>query len=230
MKRTVERIGPFVPAFATAGASVCVSALLLATGPQTLGPQTVVPPLTTEAGRIVVALSPPRKISPGGPSPVARSADRRSLSSPARGAAPPASASHRPSTQTNPVGAWSPPPRSPASPAPPATGPTPSAPAVQASTGKAKPGWGYGDPNHDHTGPPGKKANGKKNQAAPPGAGPPTPADAQHGSGGKKSTGPPPKGTNDRKDQATPTAAAPPTAAGAEHGSVQNGEKKSTGG
>jgi hypothetical protein len=234
MKRTVERIGPLVPAFATAGASVCVSSLLLATGPQTLGPQTVVPPLTSEAGRIVAALSPPGQISAGGRNPIARPADRRSLSSPTHGPAPPAPASHRPSTQANPVGASSPPPRSPASPppAPPATGPTPSAPAVQASTGKAKPGWGYGDPNHDHTGPPGKKANGKKNQAASTGAGPPTAVDAQHGSvqnGGKKSTGPPPKRTNDRKGQATPTAAGPPAAAGAEHGSVQNGEKKSTG-
>jgi hypothetical protein len=26
-----------------------------------------------------------------------------------------------------------------------------------------KPGWGYGDPNHDHTGPPGQSVNPGKN-------------------------------------------------------------------
>ena len=53
----------------------------------------------------------------------------------------------------------------------------------------SKPGWGNGDPNHDHTGPPGKES---KNQATSPGL--PEPAAAasdQHGSdqnGEKKST------------------------------------------
>ncbi len=234
MKWTVERFGPLVPAFATAGASVCVSSLLLATGPQTLGPQSVLPPLTSEAGRVVASLSPSAQISSAGRSPVAPPADRRSLSSPARGPAPPAPASHRPSTQAGPVGASSPPPQSRPSPPPaaPVTGPTASAPAVQASAGKGKPGWGYGDPNHDHTGPPGKRADGRKSQAASTGAGSPTRADAQNDSvqkGGKKSTGPPGKGANDGKDQATSAGAGPPAATGGQHGPVQDGEKKSTG-
>jgi hypothetical protein len=234
MKWTVERFGPLVPALATAGASVCVSSLLLATGPQTLGPQGVVPPLTSEAGRTVASLSPSTQVSPGGRSPVARQADRRSLSSPARLRAPSAPASPRPLKQVSPVGASSPPPQSHPSvpPAPPVIAPTASVPAVQASTGKAKPGWGYGDPNHDHTGPPGKRADGRKSQAASTGARPPTRADAQHDSvqkGGKKSTGPPGKGANGQKDEATSTEAGPPAATGAQHGPVQNGEKKSTG-
>lgn len=234
MKRTVERFGPLVPAFATAGASVCVSSLLLATGPQTLGPQSVVPPLTSEAGRVVASLSPSAQISSGGGSPVAPPAVHRSLSSPARGPAPSGPASHRPSTKVSPVGASSPPPLSHPSPpsAPPVTGPTASVPAVQASTVKGKPGWGYGDPNHEHTGPPGKGAKERKDKAASAGAGPPTKVDAQRDSiqnGEKKSTGSPGKGANDRKDQATSAGAGPPAATGAEHGPVQNGEKKSTG-
>ncbi|HYY63778.1 MAG TPA: hypothetical protein VE688_04140 [Gaiellaceae bacterium] len=37
------------------------------------------------------------------------------------------------------------------------TTPPPSVPVVQASADKgSRPGWGHGDPNHDHTGPPGK--------------------------------------------------------------------------
>jgi hypothetical protein len=232
MKRTVERFGPLVPAIATAGASVCVSSLLLATGPQTLGPQTVAPPLTSEAGRVVASLSPPASISSVGRGPVAPPADRRSLSSPARGPAP--SASHRPSTQVKPIGASSPPPQShPSAPtAPPVAGPTVSAPAVQASTDTAKPGWGYGDPNHDHTGPPGKGANGRKSQTASAATDPPRRADGQNDGGQhgqKKSTGPPGNGAGDRKDQTTSAPAQPPAAAADEHGSVQSGEKKSTG-
>jgi hypothetical protein len=233
MKWTVERFGPLVPAFATAGASVCVSSLLLATGPQTLGPQSVVPPLTSEAGRVVASLSPSAQISSAGRSPVAPRADGRSLSSPARGPTTSAPASHRPSTQASPVGASSPPPQShPSAPsAPPVTGPTASLPIVQASTGKAKPGWGYGDPNHDHTGPPGKAVKGNKDQAASTGPGPPARAGTQRGAvqnGENKSTAPPGKGANDRKDQATSAGAGPPAATGGQHG-VQDGEKKSTG-
>ena len=235
MKWTVERFGPLVPAFATAGASVCVSSLLLATGPQTLGPQSVVPPLTSEAGRVVASLSPPAQISSGGRSPAAPPVVHRSLSSPARGPARSAPASHRPPTQVSPVGTSSPPTQShPSSPppAPPVAGHTASVPVVQASTGKGKPGWGYGDPNHEHTGPPGKRAKERKDKAASAGARPPTQADAQNASvqnGEKKSKGSPGKGANDRKDQATSTGAGPPAATGAEHGPVQNGEKKSTG-
>jgi hypothetical protein len=46
----VARIGPLLPAFATVGASLCASSLLLTTGPQALGPPPVVPPLTTKVG------------------------------------------------------------------------------------------------------------------------------------------------------------------------------------
>jgi len=234
MKRTVERFGPLVPAIATAGASVCVSSLLLATGPQTLGPQSVVLPLTREAGRVVASLSPPASISSVGRGPVAPSADRRSLSSPARRPSPSAPPSHRPSTQVSPVGASPPPPQLHPSPppTPPATGPTASSPAVQASTSRAKPGWGYGDPNHDHTGPPGKGANGRKSQTASAATDPPTRADGQNDSvqhGEKKSTGSPGKPAGDRKDQTTSASAQPPAVTPDEHGSVQSGEKKSTG-
>jgi hypothetical protein len=234
MKWTVERFGPLVPAIATAGASVCVSSLLLATGPQTLGPQSVVPPLTSEAGRVVASLSPPASTSSVGKSRVAPPTNRRSLSSPARAPAPSAPPSHRPSTQVSPIGASPPPPQLHPSPPPtlPATGPTASSPAVQASTGKGKPGWGYGDPNHDHTGPPGKGANRQKSQVASAATDPPTRADGQNDSvqhGEKRSTGSPGKAAGDRKDQTTSAPAQSPAAAPDEHGSVQNGEKKSTG-
>src|SRR6266566_6361084 len=66
MKGVVERIGPLVPAFATVGASICVSSLLLSTGPQALGPPLVVPPLTREVGRIAASLLlPAQRLSPG---------------------------------------------------------------------------------------------------------------------------------------------------------------------
>src|SRR5207244_3453243 len=85
----------------------------------------------------------------------------------------------------------------PSPPPAPAVAPAPAPVTVaQATTDKgkppkdgSKPGWGNGDPNHDHTGPPGKES---KNQATSPGL--PEPAAAasdQHGSdqnGEKKST------------------------------------------
>ena len=112
---------------------------------------------------------------------------------------------HRSSRQVSPVGASAaplpspptPPPSPPSPPPAPAVAPAPAPVTVaQATTDKgkppkdgSKPGWGNGDPNHDHTGPPGKQS---KNQATSPG--PPEPAAAasdQHGSdqnGEKKST------------------------------------------
>jgi hypothetical protein len=201
MKRTVARIGPFVPAFATVGASVCVSSLLLATEPQALGPSPVVPPLTREVGRIVASLSPSAQLLSRGRGPAARPADRRTLSAPARVRATSPPSSHRVSRQVSRVGAPSatpPPAPSPPSPPPVARSPA-SAPVAQAPTDKGKPpkgtnkpGWGHGDLSHDHTGPPGKGSKGQTNQP-------------------------------------TPAPAGPAVAAGARQGSVQNGEKKSTG-
>jgi hypothetical protein len=59
-----------------------------------------------------------------------------------------------------------PPPSPPSPPAPPlVTPPPPSVATVQTDPDKAfKPGWGHGDPNHEHTGPPGK---GRKSEATP---------------------------------------------------------------
>jgi hypothetical protein len=203
MKRTVERIGPLAPAFATAGASVWLSSLLLATVPQALGPPPVVPPLTREVGRIVALLSPSAQLLLRGRSQAARPADRRSLSVPARARATSTPSTHRVSRQVGRAGAPSatpPPPPAPSPPpAPPVTPPPASVPVAQAPTDKGnrpkdrnKPGWGHGDPNHDHTGSPGKGSNGQKNQATSPGAGPPPTAGRQRGfvqNGEKKSTG-----------------------------------------
>ena len=60
----------------------------------------------------------------------------------------------------------SPPPSPPSPPAPPPATPTPpAAPVVQTTPAKgSRPGWGHGDPNHDHSGPPGK---GRKSEAPP---------------------------------------------------------------
>ena len=202
MKGMVERIGPLVPAFATVGASVCVSSLLLAAGPQTLGPLPVVPPPTREVGRVVVSLSPPAPPLSRGRGPAARPAERRSRSAPPRALATSTPISHPSSKQVSRVGAPPAPPPSPSNPppAPPVTPQPASVTVSQATTDKTKkpksgnkPGWGHGDPNHNHTGPPGKASQGKKNEATSPQSGPPVPADRQHGSGQngeKKSTGP----------------------------------------
>jgi hypothetical protein len=188
----VERIGPLVPAFATVGASVCVSSLFLATVPHVLGPPPVVPPLTREAERVVVSLSPPAQLLSHGRSRVAHPADRRSLSAPARGSVTSTPSSHHVSRPVSPIGASPPLPLPPNPPsAPPVTLPPPSVPPAQpsANTGKRpkdsnKPGWGHGDPNHDHTGPPGKgpKGQGQANQPTTAGEGPPVAAGDQHGS------------------------------------------------
>jgi hypothetical protein len=196
MKQMVARIGPLLPAFATVGASVCASSLLLTTGPQALGPPPVVPPLTTKVGRVVASFSPPARPLSHSRGPATRP-DRRSLSAPA----PRSATSRGSSTPVSPVGASKAPPPSPpspASPAPPATPPPASVPIPKVSTDKQKrpedankPGWGHGDPNHDHAGPPGKGSKGQKNQATTTPAAPPVPEGDKHGSGqngGKKST------------------------------------------
>lgn len=201
MKQMVARIGPLLPAFATVGASVCASSLLLATGPQALGPPPVVPPLTTKVGRVVASFSPPAQHLSRSRGPSARPADRRSLSAPAPRSATSTPTSRGSSRPVSPVGASKAPPPSPTSPtstAPPVTPPPGSVPIPKVSTEKEtrpkdgnKPGWGQGDPNHDHTGPPGKRPTGKKNQATTAPAAPPVPEGGQPGSGqngGKKST------------------------------------------
>jgi hypothetical protein len=198
VKQTVERIGPLVPAFATVGASVCASSLFLTMLPQALGPQPVVPPLTREVQRAVVSLSPPAQLLSRGRSRPARPADRRSSSAPARGSATSTPSLHHVSRQVSPIGASAPlpPPPNPP-PAPTVTLPAPSVPLAQASAGKGKrpkdgnkPGWGHGDPNHVHTGPPGKGPKSQENHATTGGSGPPVAAGDQHGSsqnGDKKS-------------------------------------------
>jgi hypothetical protein len=241
MTRVIQRIGPLFPAVATAGASVCVSSLLLATGPQTLGPPPVVPPLTSEAGRIVASLSPPAHKLSAGLSRVARSADGRSLSSQARRPAASTPAARHPSQPGGESGPSSPTPPSPPSPpsaptvTPPAPTPAPPAKVIKASTANAKPGWGHGDPNHVHTGPRGQASKGPKSQVPDTGTAAPKPKPAKTHPGSaqddtKKSTSPPPgKASNDRKDQGTPTGAVPPPAAPDERGSAPGKEKKSTG-
>ena len=238
MTRAIQRIGPLFPAVATAGASVCVSSLLLATGPQTLGPSPVVPPLTREAGRIVASLSPPAHKSSVGRARVEQSTERRNLSQPASASSTPRPA--RPpspgpddtgeASRPRPESPSSPPPTPPVRPPEPTV--TPPAQVVQPATVDTKPGWGHGDPNHVHTGPPGKASTGRKSRAASTAAGTPTALDTKRGSaqdGAKKSTPPPGKGSNDRKGQGTSTGAVPPPAAPDERGSASNGEKKSTG-
>ena len=193
MKRTVERIGPLVPALATVGASVCVSSLFLTAVPHTLGPLPVAPPVTRQVERAVVSLSPPAQLLSRGRSRVARPTDRRSLSAPARRSAMSTPSSQRVSRQVSRVGPSAPqlPPQNPP-PAQPVTLAPPSVPVGQASADKAKrpkdsnkPGWGHGDPNHDHTGPPGKGSKGQENQAPTAGAGLPVAAGDQHGSSQK---------------------------------------------
>jgi hypothetical protein len=200
MMQMVARIGPLLPAFATVGASVCTSSLLLTTGPQALGPPPVVPPLTTKVGRVVASFSRPAQPLSRNRGPTGRAADRRSLSPPAPRSATSTPTSRRSSSPVSPVGAskaTQPSPPSPASTAPPATPPPASAPIPKVSTDKEKrskdgnkPGWGHGDPNHDHTGPPGKGSTGQENQATTTPSAPPLPEGDQHGSGkdgGKKS-------------------------------------------
>jgi hypothetical protein len=200
MKQMVARIGPLLPAFATVGASVCASSLLLTTGPQALGPPPVAPPLTTKVGRVVASFSPPAQPLSRSRGPAARPANRRSLSAPARRSATSTPTSRGSSRPVSPVGASNAPPPSPspAPPAPPVTRPPASVPIPKVSADKEKrpkdgnkPGWGHGDPNHDHTGPPGKRSTGQENQATTTPAAPPVPEGDQHGSGqhgGKKST------------------------------------------
>jgi hypothetical protein len=71
-----------------------------------------------------------------------------------------------PAPQQPPVPPPTPPPPPPSPPAPPPVTPTPpAAPLVQTTANKgSRPGWGHGDPNHGHTGPPGK---GPKSEAPP---------------------------------------------------------------
>jgi hypothetical protein len=205
MKRAVERIGPLVPALATVGASICASSLLLAPGPQTLEPHPVVPSFTSEAGRVVASLpppaQPPSRVRPRGPS----SPDRRSRSAPAQALATSTPNLHRSSRQGGRLEASAPPPLPPP-PSPPSPPPSPPVtpqpnpePVTQPPTQNEKrskdgsrPGWGHGDPNHDHTGPPGKGSKRQENKATTIEAEAPAPMGDQHGphqNGDKKSPG-----------------------------------------
>jgi len=215
--RVVERIGPLAPAFATVGASVCVSSLLLTTVPHALGPSQGVPPLKGETGPASVTVSPLKRLVPHGQSRVARAADHPIPAGPSRASTTPTPSSPSVPTQVSPIGTPShtttpPPPALPGpTPAPPAASPPVSVTVAAPPTDKrkpakdtSKPGWGHGDPNHDHTGPPGKGSKNQKNQQTPPAQAPPA-------------------------TQPTPPAPAPPATPGTEHGSPQSGKKKSGG-
>jgi len=215
--RVVERIGPLAPAFATVGASLCVSSLLLTTVPHALGPSPGVPPLKGETRPASVAVSPLKRLVPHARNRVARPADRPIPAGPTRASTTSTPSSRNVSTQVSPIGTSSPAP-TPPPPAPP--GPTPAPPAASPPvtvtvaappTDKrklpkdtSKPGWGHGDPNHGHTGPPGKGSKDQKSQPTPPVPAPPA-------------------------SQPPPPVAAPPATPGAEHGSPQSGKKKSEG-
>jgi hypothetical protein len=190
--RVVERIGPLVPAIATVGASVCVTSLLLTTVPHALGPPPGVPPLESPARPASVSVSPLTHLVSH--SRVARSPEHRRSARPARASNTLTPPSRPVPTQVS-QGA-SPPPPAPTSPPSPPT--PPAAPSVTppasvtvapATPDKPKrpkdttrPGWGHGDPNHDHTGPPGNPAKGQKDQTTPPQAGPPATPGTEHGS------------------------------------------------
>jgi hypothetical protein len=208
MKRVVERIGPLVPALATVGASICASSLLLAPGPQTLEPHAVVPSFTREAGRVVASLPPPAQPPSRVRAPVARSPGRRSLSAAARVSAASTPNLHRSSSQVGRPAASATPPPSPPSPPPSPPSPPPSPPVTpqptpepvtQAPTQNEKPpkdgsrpGWGHGDPNHDHTGPPSKGSKRQEDKPTTVGTGALAPVGDQHGphqNGDKKSPG-----------------------------------------
>jgi hypothetical protein len=200
MKRAVERIGPVVPALATV-ASICVSSLLLATGPQTLEPHPVVPSFTPGVGRVIASFPRSAQPVPRGRARVARSPARRSLSAPVRRPATSTPNPDRSSSQVGRLEASAPSPPSPPS-APPAPTVTPQ-PAPEPGTHAPKqtdkrpkdgnrPGWGHGDPNHDHTGPPGKGSKRQEDKAPPVGAGAPAAVGDQHDprqNGEKKSPG-----------------------------------------
>jgi hypothetical protein len=201
MQRVVERIGPLVTALATVGASIGVSSILLANGPQTLAPHPVVPSFTNEVGRVVASLSPPTQLPSRARAPVAHPPHRRSPSAPARASAPPTPILHRSSRQVSrPEASEPPPPSRPSTPLAPPVTPQPIAePGTQALMQSKKrpkdgnrPGWGHGDPNHDHTGPPGKGSKRQEDKPATVGVGAPVAQDDQHGphqNGEKKSPG-----------------------------------------
>jgi hypothetical protein len=190
--RVVERIGPLVPAIATVGASVCVTSLLVTTVPHALGPPPGVPPLKSPARPASVSVSPLTHLVSH--SRVARSPEHRSSARPARASNTLTPPSRPVPTQ---VSQGASPPARPAPPSPPSPPAPPAAPSVTppasvtvapATPDKPKrpkdttrPGWGHGDPNHDHTGPPGKSTKGQKDQTTPPQAAPPA-TPTEHGS------------------------------------------------
>jgi hypothetical protein len=208
MKRTVERIVPLVPAAAAVGASLCASSLLFTTPPQPVGPRPVATPVTGQVGRVVATPVPLTQPASRRAAPVVRPRGLHALGAQARRAETPAPPpSHHPTRKGSPVGDSKTPPPSTGPPPAPAPSPSPAPVSVpQVSTNQAppakggsRPGWGHGDQNHDHTGPPGKRSKGQDAQTAPqppPAAQPteapqPTPGNSQGDahSGGKKSPG-----------------------------------------
>lgn len=188
MKRTIERIVPLAPAVAAVGVSLCASSLLFTAPPQPVGPRPVSTPVTGQVGRVVASSVPIARPTSRRPVPTVRAAAPRTLAARARRAETPAAApSQQPVRHDSPVGPSStpPPPPSIPSPPPPPASPAPPASAPQASTSQAtpakggsRPGWGRGDPNHDHTGPPGQRSKNKAGQDNPAPAPQPPPQPA----------------------------------------------------
>jgi hypothetical protein len=216
MKRTVERVVPLLPAVAAVGVSVCASSLVFTNPPPPVGAGPLVTPAVRHVGRVLaqpVLLTPP---SPRRPAAASRPSGVRGLTARARQAL-----ATKPSPEARlPVNAspsppppaptpTSPPPAPPAvaSPPPPAPAPTVQTSTVQAATPQAgsKPGWGRGDRNHDHAGPPGQASKGKDGKSAP--APPPPPPS------------PPPSSPQPP----------PPVPAADTHGNDRKGDKKSPG-
>ena len=101
--------------------------------------------------------------SPASPTATQKRPGRPRHHSPPHPSKPPAPPPSRPPSPP------SPPPSPPSPPAPPlVTPPPPSVATDQTDPDKAfKPGWGHGDPNHEHTGPPGKGGNPKQRLRSP---------------------------------------------------------------
>jgi len=106
------------------------------------------------------APAPPPPTAPGAPPNPPPPAPTPSPPAPAAPATPPTAAPSTPKPHPKPA-------PTPSTPAPP-SGPTQPPPPAAPGSDTSKPGWGHGDENHDHSGPPGandqsdKKESGKK--------------------------------------------------------------------
>jgi hypothetical protein len=121
---------------------------------------------SASASRQLASVTTSQRAASSSPSPASPTPRHKEPGHPRHHSPPPPP----PSPPKPPAPPPSPPPPSPPSPPsspapPPVTPPPPSVPTVQTDPDKAfKPGWGHGDPNHEHTGPPGK---GRKSEATP---------------------------------------------------------------